>query len=439
MDDLNKVIARLRKRANQKRSSGSSAVFFEDPSELNFNQEAFSALEPQDRVAAMQRMLNKDGVLAACYKLIALTLIGTEWSVDPHPEDKNGEQTERVVKHFRAAPHEGGMSLPFSLFLEQCVRAVSDGFSVFKKEFGIFDDNFLGYKKLAWRDPTTVFIELDKDGSFNGFKQVVEEKKIDVYTPPEEAYVYSFDRAHGGFYGKSLLAAGYHNAKMKQITLLLLGDRNLSSAYKDKVVSVKDGYGTPAGELKKIVNSVSAARRRVVIGLPVQYQIETLDDNVKTLFMETLSYLDAQTTLSCLSQFILLGAGSTGATNTGGSRALSRDHSEVFYNNAEGIRKDIASSINRHVFTPIYLYNFPDPKPGTFKLNSLSHSSLGALAKVLIEFTKQGYLTPEDIDTLTKEAFRSLNIERPIGNPETKPVGKPDQPIQPQPNEGEDD
>ena len=116
-------------------------------------------------------MLDSDGTVQALYNTIVMPLLGSNWTIEADNDTpKAVEQSAWLEETLRTPPHKGGMSTPFDLVLAQALRAVVEGFAGFEKVYELVDGKIV-YKKIAWRDPTTITMYTDDRGGFNGFRQ----------------------------------------------------------------------------------------------------------------------------------------------------------------------------------------------------------------------------------------------------------------------------
>ena len=358
------------------------------------------------KVADFKKMLDNDGTVQALYNTIVMPILGSNWSIESDEDTPEGnKQTEKVENWLRTPPHKGGMSTPFDLVVAQMLRAVVEGYAGFEKVLEI-KDGYIVFRKIAWRDPTTIGILTDTRGGFNGFKQraFIGDKYDEVTIPLERAYLYTYGKEFHYLRGRSAFTAAYSSYDKKRRLYYLSEQQAQSDALKIKVVTGKEKANQD--ELDATVEAVDELGFKATVGLPNGYKLETLNNNGSLDLMPLIEHHNAEMARSVLAMFILLGTGSKT-----GSYSLSQDQSDFFIQALMSIRKSLENHITSYLISDLYAYNFEKPVYGTFKFEDITDSTIDLLKQVFIKLTEKDRLPQEVVDGVVKRVADKLDID----------------------------
>jgi len=341
------------------------------------------------KIQDLKAMLDNDGTIQALYNMMVMPILGSSWTIeaDDIESDNAIEQAAWVEETLRMPPHKGGMSTPFDLVLAQALRAVVEGYAAFEKVLDVVDGKIV-FKKIAWRDPTTISMLQDDRGGFAGLKQraYIGKEYKEVEIPLERSFVYTYGKEFHNLKGRSAFTSAYSAYDKKRRLLYLAEQQAQSDALKLKVVEGKEGGGQ--AELNETVEEIDNLGFKATAGVPNGYKVTSLNDSGGLNLMPFIEFQNSEMARSVLAMFILLGTGS----NSGGSYALSQDQSDFFIQALMSIRNSIASHITSYLISDLYDYNFATPEYGTFKFEDITDSTVDLLTQTFIKIVEKGML-----------------------------------------------
>ena len=377
------------------------------------------------KVADFKKMLDTDGTVQALYNTITMPILGSNWTIEPDEDTPEGiRQTKEVEESLRTPPHKGGMSTPMDLVLAQALRAVVEGYSGFEKVLEVKDGRIV-FRKIAWRDPTTLIIRTDDRGGFNGLKQraFIASKYDEVIIPLERSFLYTYGKEFHNLKGRSAFTAAYSSYDKKRRLYYLAEQQAQSDALKIKVVKGREKANQ--GELDATVEAVDELGFKATVGLPHGYDIDALNQAGGLDLLPLIEHHNAEMARSVLAMFILLGTGSKT-----GSYSLSQDQSDFFIQALMSVRKSLENHLTSYLISDLYAYNYEKPVYGTFKFDDITDSTIELLKQVFIKLTEKDRLPQEVIDGVVQKVADKLDIdidmldEATKGN-ETEPTETP--------------
>lgn len=377
------------------------------------------------KVADYKKMLDTDGTVQALYNTITMPILGSNWTIEPDEDTPEGiRQTKEVEESLRTPPHKGGMSTPMDLVLAQALRAVVEGYSGFEKVLEVKDGRIV-FRKIAWRDPTTLIIRTDDRGGFNGLKQraFIASKYDEVIIPLERSFLYTYGKEFHNLKGRSAFTAAYSSYDKKRRLYYLAEQQAQSDALKIKVVKGREKANQ--GELDATVEAVDELGFKATVGLPHGYDIDALNQAGGLDLLPLIEHHNAEMARSVLAMFILLGTGSKT-----GSYSLSQDQSDFFIQALMSVRKSLENHLTSYLISDLYAYNYEKPVYGTFKFDDITDSTIELLKQVFIKLTEKDRLPQEVIDGVVQKVADKLDIdidmldEATKGN-ETEPTETP--------------
>lgn len=369
------------------------------------------------KVADFKKMLDNDGTVQALYNTIVMPILGSNWSIESDEDTPEGnKQSDKVETWLRTPPHKGGMSTPFDLVIAQALRGVVEGYSGFEKVLEI-KDGYIVFRKIAWRDPTTIAILADPRGGFNGFKQraFIGDKYEEVTIPLERSFLYTYGKEFHNLKGRSAFTSAYSSYDKKRRLYYLAEQQAQSDALKIKVVTGKEKANQD--ELDATVEAVDELGFKATVGLPHGYNLTALNNATAMDLLPLIEHHNAEMARSVLAMFILLGTGSKT-----GSYSLSQDQSDFFIQALMSIRKSLENHITSYLISDLYAYNFEKPVYGTFKFEDITDSTIDLLKQVFIKLTEKDRLPQEVVDGVVQRVADKLDID--IDNLKKATTGK---------------
>jgi SPP1 gp7 family putative phage head morphogenesis protein len=358
------------------------------------------------KVADFKKMLDNDGTVQALYNTIVMPILGSNWTIEADDDSPQAvEQSTKVEDWLRTPPHKGGMSTPFDLVLAQATRAVLEGYAGFEKVLEV-KDGYIVFRKIAWRDPTTIGLRTDDRGGFNGFKQraFIGDRYDEVTIPLERSFLYTYGKEFHNLKGRSAFTSAYSSYDKKRRLYYLSEQQAQSDALKIKVVKATEKKNQD--ELDATVEAVDELGFKATVGLPVGFDVSALNQNGGLDLLPLIEHHNAEMARSVLAMFILLGTGSKT-----GSYSLSQDQSDFFIQALKSVRNSLATHITSYLIPDLYNYNFEKPLYGTFKFEDLTDSTIELLKQVFIKLTEKDKLPQEVIDGVVQKVADKLDID----------------------------
>lgn len=358
------------------------------------------------KVADFKKMLDTDGTVQALFNTIVMPLLGSNWSIEPDDDSPEAvKQSEWVEERLRLPPHKGGMSTPMDLVLAQALRGVIEGYAGFEKVLEVKEGRVV-FRKIAWRDPTTITIRSDDRGGFYGFKQraFIGSDYREVIIPLERAFLYTYGKEFHNLKGRSAFTSAYVSYDKKRRLHYFMEQQAQSDALKTKVVTGKEKASQD--ELDATVEAVDELGFKATVGLPFGYELAALNTGSQFDLMPYVEHHNAEMARSVLAMFILLGTGSKT-----GSYSLSQDQSDFFIQALKAVRTSLSTHITSYLIPDLYNYNFEKPLYGTFKFEDITDSTIELLKQVFIKLTEKDRLPQEVIDGVVQKVADKLEID----------------------------
>lgn len=302
----------------------------------------------QPGLAMFNRMRKSDPIVKQSLLIVMLPIMQAEWVVDNAEDEPSSEEHG---KYLHDAFFER-MNRSFSNTLREILTCLPFGFSVFEKVFKI-ENGQVFLKKLAYRHQKTIAKFETSDGQPGVVQQLQGADAKQVSIPIEKLAIFTHEKEGDNWRGTSILRAAYKPWYFKENF-----EKISAIGYERNAVGVPV-FTMPASpkaedvtKAKKIAANLRTNEKAYVM-LPNgwEFKIEkgetdTADGDliVKRLNREILS--------NVLAQFLDLGSGSTG------SRALSSDHSDSFYQALQSVADSIADVFNDHIIPQLIDLNF---------------------------------------------------------------------------------
>lgn len=360
------------------------------------------------QVEDYKEMLDSDGTIQALYNSIVMPLLGSNWTIEPDNDTPEAiKQSEWVEDALRKPPHKGGMSTPFDLVIAQALRAVVEGYAGFEKVYTISDEGKIVFKKIAWRDPTTVTMRTDDRGGFNGLRQraFIGNEYVDVKIPLERCWLYTFGKEWHNVKGRSMFTPAYAAYDKKRRLQYLAEQQAQSDALKLKIVKGKEGANQiELNETRDVVDEVGF---KATVVLPFGYDVDTLNNGDGMDLLPLIEFQNAEMARSVLAMFILLGTGQSSS----GSWALSTDQSDFFIQALMAIRKSLENHVTSYLIPDLYNFNFATPEYGTFKFEDITDSTMELLRQSFIKIVEKDHLPDSVIEGIVQKIADKLEID----------------------------
>jgi len=312
-------------------------------------------------------MRRSDSALAAMEAVISLPVRHADWRIEPG-DDK--ELSDRISENLF-----DGLTHSFDDLLREALLAVLYGFSLHEKVFEQKDDGFIGWRKFAERDRTTVQEWMfDSTGGLAGIVQHGINPKDGGYVtktiPIKKLLVSTWRKESGDPEGIGAFRQAYKHWMYKQYFEEFAAIRIERQACGIWVAKgPPEGYDqTQRNNVIEILKNLrSAADASLVV--PEGWEIDMLEPGPADVPFESHIERQHQSMLqTVLAQFVGLAQG-----GDSGAWALSRDSSSFFLMTLEGIADWFCASFNRYAVDQLVRYNTNDKMENP----RLTHGPLG--------------------------------------------------------------
>ena len=367
-------------------------------------------------------MRRSDGTVHAALQACKLPILSVDFDIDAASDDPKDQYIAEYTKD-----QLFNKNVDFHSTLREALTMFDYGFSVFEKTYEVTAFNGkvqIGIKSLSSRKQNSILYWQLTDGS-KGIRQQllgnINGKVGIVEIPIEKLMVFTNEKEGENYEGISLLRFAYKDWDMKD----KLGIVNAIALEKMSVgVPV---LGVPANaddnEKAKARNSLRQfrANQEAYIELPAQktdgWYIEMLDmkaNSVKDV-LPTILYHDKQILLSVLAQFLNLGS-----SGSSGSRAVSKDHSQLFMLSEEAAVKTLVSTIQRDLITQLVDLNFTDLPNGYPQLRAgrVADDQIETMAAAVNQLMTAGALTADPtLETWVRDSLHAPELPEELQDP----------------------
>lgn len=331
-------------------------------------------------LAELDRMVQTDGQAMSLYRILTMPIRAGELRVKPI----NGGTNEADFIHAQLVnpPELGGMSSPWSMVIQSIAKAVLTGAEVLEKVH-IVRNGHIVLRKLAPRPRNSIVIQMDKQGGFDGVKQVLPSGTVKI--PREKCVLFVVGKEHNPLYGRSMLLPAYGHYEMKHKLYYIS-----HLAYALNAIPIREGSIPPGvmdSERKAFQDALDNVGVNTSIIVPEGYGMEIHETRQVADSMPLIDHHDIEMAKAVLGQIINMGT-----TVSGGSYALGQTQLEMLLLALQALRDDIAQVINSYVIPELIDWNYSTQRYPQLKL-----------------------LPPgTDMKVLTKEVFQHMSASRQV-------------------------
>jgi hypothetical protein len=359
-----------------------------------------------------REMLDTDATVEALFNVVTLPILSAGYSVQP--DDDGEEQAQFVHRVLFQPPHSGGMQTPFSLFLEQMLLAICDGFEIFERVMRVEPDGKIAIKKLAYRDPKTITLKVDDSGEYNGARQKAQfgNRVVDVELAPWNTFLFTYNKSRNFLYGMSAFTSIYRNYDKKRKIEYFDTIGLQSSARKPLILKrindsiVKDKSKT----ISKVLHALGRiGELKSAAAIPYGFEIEALDITGRDP-NASIERQNSEMARKFLASFILLG---TQGSSSVGSYALSADQSDLFMISLRGIMGLIEEHINWYLIADLIDINFTPNKRKypTFKFNDLTSDTVEIVRQAFTKFIEKDKISDDFATGVEQSMAQKMGID----------------------------
>jgi hypothetical protein len=304
----------------------------------------------EPNASQMQEMLDNDGRARALEFALVQPILKTGWHLDSD-DVTVADWAEEIL---RRPAHDGGSRTPFDNVIAQKTSAFAFRRSFHEKVFTRAGREVI-YGDIAWRPQATCTIIRDKrTGALQGFDQWILEEpdKVMVYEPYASVYIHGVNREP--VKGYSDLQVTYRNYRTKEKIKFLWYTylECLSLPRTILLANSEDGA-------KKGAKTVAALKNAGVAGVPKEWidSIKTIDVGAGSAqeFSGAITYLDSDSAESILAGWT--GLASAAVSQGVGSRALSTNQSDIFFDLLTAHANELAQHITVDIVADLVRFN----------------------------------------------------------------------------------
>lgn len=363
-----------------------------------------------DKYIAMQ---NNDGTVKAITRLFMMPIQSAPIKVLPDKNDK-GER-DFIENTFLGPLYSGGMSTPLPFVIADMTRAITEGFRLYEKVPCIIENGkykgYIGWRKLAPRDSTTIELRVDEKGGFLGAHQsaMYGFKMVEANIPPEKCMLFTFQKERHPFYGESILKTAFYHYDKKHKLYYLAHKKAEIDAIGLKILKLaKASTETQVSRAEEAVDEIGVNSR---VTLPPGFDLEIDRSPSGYNVLDLIEHHDTQIALSTLTQAIQLGM-KTSYNYPYGSGYSSQ--TEFIDQMLSSIMKSMEDTLNEWAVAPLIDWNFNRGSYPKIKLMPLDNSVREATMKLftsLISKDSTRFINDNFASKLANEVAKNLGID----------------------------
>jgi hypothetical protein len=379
--------------------------------------------------AIYEEMANSDAAVDVSLRAAKMPVMGADYFVEPADST---EEAAVVAEFVRFNLLEGSNS-PFLNVLEDILRMYEHGFSVVEKvyeerEWAPNTPNanrrkYTMLRKLAARPSLTVSeITYDNNGGPVSVKQSAlqaDGKPKDVEIGIEKLVIFSHNRKGGNLEGKSLLRTAYRPWYFKSNLYNIDGIQKERHGMGFPVIDLPVAYKkTDKEAAMELVRNIRTNEHGGAV-LPPGWVLRFLELPGQPVdVMRSIEHHNGTIMLNTMTQFLLLGL-----EGTGGGRATSGSHQDMFNKSLRYVANQICDAINLYCVPYLVGYNFTTQKFPKLRARNLGETKdLQQWASALANLAARGLFNPSP----ETEVWIRTVIDAPLtpGDPEMNPSMK---------------
>ncbi len=377
------------------------------------------------RMTVFEEMRRSDTACAAIEMLLSLPIRAAEWYIEP---GEDAAAAKEIEDNLGIGTGTGTMTMSWDEVLRQALLAPLYGFHIHEKVFEVQESGWLGWRKFAERDRTTVdqwFF--DETGGMAGLKQVGYAPGSDEYRTTEfkgmdKLLVWIWRKEAGDPEGLGMFRQAY-----KAYVYLSAFEEFAAIRIERQACGIPTATGPEVGYTDKEAADVLAILKRLRTGeetglvAPDGWTFGMLDIGRADVPFE--AHLERER------QYILQtgGVGFVGLGQGGdtGAWALSRDLSSTFMLMLGAIGDWVEEYFNRYAIPQIVRLN----KSGVKRLPQLRHGSIAVrdprvISETLKVLFDRDLEIPDDVEASLREMMGLRKMED--GAPKEKPAETPE-------------
>ena len=390
----------FQQRISSKEMGGSGTSIF---SGMISDEEYNSVLSGKEGLRIYDQMRRSDATVGAALMSIKLPIRGAKWFIQP----ATNEPKDQEIADFVWACLMERMDITWDDFLRQALLMLDYGHMVFEKVFQIVEHEgkeYIGWKKFAPRLPKSIYKWQigDANAGKEGITQILPDGR-QVEIPMEKLIIFINQKEGDNWEGISVLRQAYKHWYFKdnfyKIDAMSFERQGLGIPIMKLPAGYDDGDKMMAQTLLKNIR----ANEQQYLAIPAGWEFEMADMKGSSVRDPKNSILhhDRQITKSVLAQFLELG--STGGS---GSRALSQDHSALFYESLKAVARQISDVINKYAIKQLVDMNFDVEYYPELQFSSIGRVDFEELSTTLSDLVSAKVIIPDGgLEDFIREKF----------------------------------
>jgi len=329
-----------------------------------------------------RRMLDSDTTVEALYNIFTMSILAATYHIDADREDTDEAQAEFVRRNLLEPPHKGGMQTPISLFIDQSLIAIYEGFALFEKVYELRDGKLV-LKRLAHRDSTTLTLIRDDVGGFGGAKQRTTDATgafQEVTIPAYKCFLFTYGKNRNYLYGRSAFKSLYPRYDKKRRLEYLDSVALQADAIKPKVLK-RTVDGVVSEQLKKARNKALEVLGRLgkhnsVASIPYGYDLDVLNTEGRDPH-QSIERQNSEMARAFHASVIL--TATQGSASNVGSYSLSTNQKDLLQTAITGVMRLLESHINQYLIADLIDLNFAERHYPEFHFDTPDESIISAV------------------------------------------------------------
>ena len=334
------------------------------------------------KIEDYRKMLDNDTTVEALYNIFTMSILAATYHIDADSNDEMEVQAEFVRRNLLEPPHKGGIQTPMSLFIDQSLAAIYEGFALFEKVYEVRGDKLV-IKRLAHRDSTTLTLIRDSEGGFGGARQKasdVDGVYHDVMLPPQKCFLFTYGKSRGYLYGRSAFKPLYPRYDKKRRLEYLDSIALQADAIKPKVLR-RTADGIVSDQLKKARNKAlevlgGLGKRNSVASLPYGYELDVLNTEGRDPH-QSIERQNSEMARAFHASVVL--TATQGSASNVGSYSLSTNQKDLLQTAITGVMRLLEAHINQYLIADLIDLNFAERHYPEFHFDTPDESIISAV------------------------------------------------------------
>lgn len=314
-----------------------------------------------DELVAMGR---KDGQARALFNLLTLpiraSLEGGEWKA-PEGEDPEGATIKFANDMWNMPPQGGGMTVPKSKFLRQSLLSLLHGFAPFEHVRHVCpagpNKGKITIRKMAYRDPRTVYFVTDTHGDYEGFRQITSfsDRTVNVVIPAEKTWYFAANEEENPFYGVSYFEPALDHYQIKRKLYYISHIAAQFAAVPGRLGILP--AAPQAGQMENFRRALQNFAFNTSMLVPFGYDVKPFQASGQFDFLKLIDHHNTMMAASILAKFLQQDDRQVLIDNGKGDASA-----DMFVQMLQAVTNELAESWSHHVMPQYIDYNFSGSK-----------------------------------------------------------------------------